>query len=79
MQTQKEAELHSLIAFGVSEAMRYQSPCVSAFKSGSLLACYNRATISNNIDDAELQELYNFYADVPFRGVRLITLCSFIF
>lgn len=67
MQKQQEkAELKSLIAFGVSESMRYQSDSVSAFKSGTLLAACNRAIINNAIDCAELKELHNFYANVPY-------------
>lgn len=63
---QEEAELKSLIAFGVSESMRYQASCVSAFKSGSLLTPCNRAIINNDIDYAELKKIQSFYVDVPY-------------
>lgn len=61
-----DADQSSLIAFGIPEAMRYNSPSVCAFKSGNHLGGCNRATINNSIDSTELEALHNFYAGVPY-------------
>lgn len=58
--------LNNLILLGIGERMRYHSPSITAFKSGSKLSTCNRAIVSNNIDCDELKTLNDFYADIPY-------------